>query len=281
VGAADVVPLVPLGSASMADAVEAAHRLGERIWGELRVPVFFYGEAAGGRRLAEIRAGRVPPDLGDAPHPTAGAVCVGARPPLVAYNLVFTGLEAGEARSAAGRLRALPGVQALAFPVSGGAFQLSMNLTRLGAVGVGAAYEESVRLVGRPGRPELVGLCPAAAAGPGCDGALLEGRLAASAAAQGAAAARARGGEEMTRLAARLDAESHSLRELAGGQEAVLAGAERAAALVRVLRAAQIEDAGLEALLSVAAAGLRAAVTAETAARFATRLALLDRPNAR
>jgi hypothetical protein len=57
----------------------------------------------------------------------------------------------------------------------------------------------------------------------------------------------------------------------------VLAGAERAAALVRVLRAARIEDAGLEALLSVAAAGLRAAVSAETAARFSTRLALLDR----
>src|SRR5215831_20014361 len=92
VGAADVVPLVPLGAAHMGPAVIAAHRLGERIWRELRVPVFFYAEAAGGRRLADIRAGRVPPDLGGALHPTAGGVCVGARRPLVAYNVTFAGL---------------------------------------------------------------------------------------------------------------------------------------------------------------------------------------------
>src|SRR5262249_46243125 len=58
VGAADVLPLVPLGGASMAAAVEAAHALGERIWGELRVPVYFYAEAGGGRRLADVRSGR-------------------------------------------------------------------------------------------------------------------------------------------------------------------------------------------------------------------------------
>ena len=180
VGAADVLPLVPLGDAPMADAVAEAHRLGRRIWDELRVPVYFYAEAGGGRRLADIRAGTVPPDLGGAPHPSAGSACVGARPPLVAYNLVFGHLDLARVREIARRMRARPGVQALGFALGDGRVQLSMNLTRPAEFGAAAAHAEAARLAGAPGAPELVGLCPAAAAGPGCEGRLLEDRLAAA-----------------------------------------------------------------------------------------------------
>ena len=159
VGAADVVPLVPLAGAAMADAVAAARRLGERLWRELRVPVFFYAEAAGGRRLADVRAGRARPDLGAGvhAHATAGAVCVGARPPLVAYNVVFPGLSPAAARRVAAGVRELPGVQALAFALSGGRAQVSMNLTRPGEAGVPAAHRRACELAGASGQPELFG----------------------------------------------------------------------------------------------------------------------------
>ena len=277
VGAADVVPLVPLAGAPMAAAVAEARRLGERVWRELGVPVFFYGEAAGGRRLADIRAGRVAPDLGAAPHPTAGAVCVGARGPLVAYNVAFAGLPLTAGRRVAAAMRELPGVQALAFALPGGRTQVSMNLTRPDETGAPAAYARACALAGAPGEPELVGLCPAAAAGPGCDGGLLEARLAALAARRAAAEAAARGGEEPARLAGRLAAEARSLGALEAGQDAILGGAERAAALARVLRAGRLASPELEALLAAAASGLRTAVAPATAARFERRVALLDR----
>jgi hypothetical protein len=137
-------------------------------------------------------------------------------------------------------------------------------------------YRLAVELVGRPGEPELVGLCPAFAAGPGCDGGLLEARLAAAAARRVAGLAGAGEGEEPQRLAGRLAAESTSLAALAAAQDDLLAGAERAAALVRVLGAAGLADAEAEAMLRVAAAGLRAGLVEPTTARFRARVALLD-----
>src|SRR5207248_8495898 len=107
-GAADVVPVVPLGSATLEDAAAAARVLGERIWSELRVPVHFYGAASGTSplTLAEIRSGSPPAyHLGSEAHPTAGSVAVGARPLLVAYNLVLAGIEIEEARRLAASLR--------------------------------------------------------------------------------------------------------------------------------------------------------------------------------
>jgi glutamate formiminotransferase / 5-formyltetrahydrofolate cyclo-ligase len=276
VGAADVAPLVPLGGAPMADAVAAAHRLGRRIWAELGVPVHFYAEAGEGRRLADVRAGRCPPDLGDAPHPTAGAACVGARRPLVAYNVVFTGLDDAAGRRLAAAMRGLDGVQALAFALPGGGTQVSMNLTRPEAAGAALVYRQACQLARERGRPELVGLCPAVATGPGCDGRVLEARLAAMAAAGAADDARRRGGDELSRLAGRLAAEAASLRALAASQEALLGGAERAAALVRVLRAAGLATPDREELLGAAAGGLRAAIDEAAATRFVRRIALLD-----
>jgi glutamate formiminotransferase len=250
VGAADVVPVVPLGSAPMAAAVAAALALGERIWRELRVPVFFYAEAAGGRRLADIRAGRVRPDLGQAPHPSAGCVCVGARAPLVAYNVAVPGLDVAQGRPLVAELRKLPGVHALAFPLPEGGTQLSMNITRLDVLGVPEAYAAAERLAGRPGVPELVGLCPAAAAGPGCDGRILEARVAAIAAAR---LARAHGLKW-------LESEGRALAGLAAAPDALRAGAERVAALLQMLQKAGARvGPGCTAFLEFAAAGLQRA----------------------
>jgi glutamate formiminotransferase len=277
VGAADVVPIVPLGEATMAEAVNLAHRLGERLWRELRVPVFFYGEAREGRKLADIRRRGLAPDLGGPrPHPRAGAVCVGARGPLVAYNITFDEASPDVVRTLVRHMRELPGVQALAFPLAEGRLQLSMNLTRPGEVGPAAVYEMAQRLAGREGLPELVGLCPALAAGPGCDGGLLEARLASIAAAWAAGRARSRGGEEHRRLADRLQAESRSLRRLDSSQEAILGGAERAAALVRVQQPAGIAEAETDAFLRTAAVGFRQAVRLVAGPTARERIDLLD-----
>src|SRR5262249_1436663 len=93
VGAADVVPFVPMDGA-MEECVEIAHRAGEEIWKRFGVPVYFYESAArveGRRRLEKVRRRGFdggPPDVGDvAAHPNAGASVVGARGFLIAYNV--------------------------------------------------------------------------------------------------------------------------------------------------------------------------------------------------
>lgn len=286
-GAADVVPFVPVGSASLSDCVVLARELGERVWAELGVPVHFYGAAATGvRTLAEIRsASPPPPDLGDEPHPSAGVMSIGARLPLVAYNVLLDGIRLPEAHALARSLRessgGVRGIQALVFEVSSG-IQLSMNLTRLGECGPARAMTETlVRLppAASVRSEEVVGLCPAAAAA-GCaaaDGKLLEARLAGCAArlAATACAARGVGSEEMRRLGERLASEAASLDGLGFGE--ALAGAERAAALRRVLRAGGVAAPEADLLLAVASEGLRAALPTAVKGAFPERLAALDR----
>jgi glutamate formiminotransferase / 5-formyltetrahydrofolate cyclo-ligase len=288
VGAADVVPLVPLEGATMEQCVGAAHRLGERIWSELQVPVYFYGAAA--RRpeavaLSRIRAGADPPDLGSQLHPTAGAVSVGARPPLLAYNLVLPNATPQAARQLAAAIRessgGLPGVQALAFDLGGGLRQLSMNLVRLDATTPGTVLARARELAGELGieigPEEVVGLCPAAHADTAAaDGRLLEARLAAAGARDGAAECRRRGGRELGLLAAKLEERATSLAELGTGGDGLLRGAEEAAALPRVLeRAGALTPAAAE-LLGYASRTLRAAVSPEVARDHAARVEALD-----
>jgi glutamate formiminotransferase len=287
VGAADVVPLIPLGGASMEQCVEAARELGRRIWSELGVPVFFYGQAAlrpESRRLADIRAGRAEPDLGGPPHARAGYVCVGARPPLVAYNLVLGAVSISEARLLASRLRessgGLPGVQALIFELPDGALQLSMNLTDLAATPPRAIRAELKKLDVAVLDEELVGLCPAAAAQglAVAEGRLLEGRLASAATRIAAVAIRRMGGEEHRLLAGRLEAEAAGLAGLGPDQPDLLNAAERSAALSRVLAAAGLgRRSDLRSALEVAAVGLRQALSKQLARRFPQRVRLLDR----
>lgn len=280
VGAADVVPIVPLGPARLDEARELAHELGERVWAELRVPVYFYGQGEG-RSLADIRAGRAAPDLGGPSlHPSAGAVCVGARPTLVAFNLLLPESDLTTARSVARSLResagGMRGVQALVFELPGGRVQLSMNLFRVDETTPTDVLAELERRGIPFGAQQLVGLCPAAAANGAATGRLLEARLAASAASAAAARCVERGGDELAALAARLVDEAAALADLGPEQDALLGGAERAAALTRVLDAAGVLDALLRAMLDAAALGFRAAVTEGTAAIYRARVAALD-----
>ena len=279
VGAADVVPIVPLGETSLASCRQVARELGERIWTELRVPVYFYGEH---QTLADVRAGRGRLDLGGPNlHPTAGAVCVGARPKLVAFNVLLPGLDNRAARLLARSLReseaGIRGVQALVFELPGGRPQLSMNLFRLEETSPGALVAELSRRGVVVGLQQVVGLCPAVVANPAAAGRLLEARLVASAARAGAVRCIERGGDEHIALAARLQREAESLALLGIDQNDLLAGAERAAALVPVLQAGDVLDGELEALLRVAARGVREAISSETSAAHAARVAALDR----
>ena len=193
-GAADVVPFVPLDVGPSAGATVRARRLqvagevartwGQRVAEELGVPVFLYGSAdPQGRSLPELRReafrGRRP-DFGPGdPHPTAGAMAVGARPILVALNCELSADDGGRsldadlavARAVARAVRerdgGLPGVRALGFALaSKGRAQVSMNLVDLAATGVETACEAVRREAQRHGRSvtavELVGLLPAA-----------------------------------------------------------------------------------------------------------------------
>src|SRR5579872_2281608 len=121
IGALDVLPFVPLRDASMDDAVRLAHEAGRRIWERVRIPSFYYGEAARRperARLAHVRKGEFEglvarandpawqPDVGDvARHERAGAIAIGARALLVAFNVELATGDLGVARAIARQLR--------------------------------------------------------------------------------------------------------------------------------------------------------------------------------
>ena len=184
-GAADVVPLVPLRDVTMDDCVLLARALGRRIGDELEIPVYLYEHAATRperRNLADVRRGGFEglrdlvgtdpahdPDFGPRRlHPTCGAVAVGARDLLVAYNVhLGPAANLAVAREVARAVRAssggLPGVKALALEVDGQA-QVSMNLVDLGATPLHVAHEAVEREAAARGVAvtwsEVVGLVP-------------------------------------------------------------------------------------------------------------------------
>ena len=182
IGAVDVVPFVPIEPVRMEQAAEAARAWGARVADELGVPIFFYGPAdPKGRTLPDIRRTAFrerQPDFGPPePHPTAGAMAVGARPFLVAINWELAaggkGLEADVevARAVAQEVRerdgGLPGVRALGFMLaSRGQAQVSMNLVDLAATGLEAACTavraEAQQRGVHVAAVELVGLVPGA-----------------------------------------------------------------------------------------------------------------------
>lgn len=198
IGAADVVPFVPLArldpgrrsdgvairGASMEAAVAAARRTGARIAGELEIPVFLYGEAArrpdrdvpaafrrGGFEALRDAIATDPdrePDLGPPRvHATAGATAVGARPLLVAFNVYLDTGDVEVAGRIARRVRAssggLPAVQALAFLVDGRA-QVSTNLLDPWTTGPAELFEAVAEAAREQGAgveaSEIVGLVP-------------------------------------------------------------------------------------------------------------------------
>lgn len=162
-GAVDVVPFVALDGATLADAVAARDRFARWAAVELAVPCFLYGPE---RSLPEVRRSAfatLAPDIGPAaPHPTAGAVAVGARPVLVAYNVWLDDADLALARGVARELRS-PNVRALGLRV-GEAVQVSMNLLDPETMGPAEVYD-AVAARARVRRAELVGLLPAAVLG--------------------------------------------------------------------------------------------------------------------
>jgi glutamate formiminotransferase/glutamate formiminotransferase/formiminotetrahydrofolate cyclodeaminase len=191
VGAADVVPIVPIKPEDMGRAKQAALTLAERIGDELSLPVFLYGELAPGRGPAFFRtggleglrqrvdAGELPPDFGPSSiDERAGAVLVGARGPLIAFNVNLRG-ELSAARAIAATVRerdgGFPGVRALGLELPrAGLVQVSMNVEDWEAAALhelvarieAEATVRGAEVVGA----ELVGLMPggaaAVAAGP-------------------------------------------------------------------------------------------------------------------
>jgi glutamate formiminotransferase len=189
VGALDVLPFVPLEGSTLDDCIELAHRTGERIWRELAIPVYFYEAAARRperRKLEDIRRGQFEGLCGQAPvdesrepdvggpglHPSAGAVIVGARTFLIAFNINLRTEDVGVAREIARCIRAssggLPAVKALGLALpSRGLVQVSMNLTDFQQTGLETVFETVARLAAERGvdveESELIGLTPRAA----------------------------------------------------------------------------------------------------------------------
>ena len=160
-GAVDVVPFVPLAGSSMEDAVAARDRFAAWAGDELGVPCFLYGPE---RTLPDVRRHAftgLAPDTGPpVAHPTAGAICAGARPVLVAYNVwLGEGVDVATARRIAAEVRG-PELRALGLDV-GGRAQVSMNLVEPIRLGPAEAYD-AVAARAPVDRAELVGLVPQA-----------------------------------------------------------------------------------------------------------------------
>ena len=184
IGAVDVVPFVPIAGVTMEECVSAARELGRMIWDALRVPVFFYAEAAmrpERRWLPDIRKGEYEgltqkladptwaPDVGEPrPHPTAGVTVVGARRPLIAYNINLTTDDVEIARKIARAVRESSGglvnVQAMGVTSESGRAQVSMNLLDYTKTPVHRAFEQVRLEAARYGvsiqESEVVGLIP-------------------------------------------------------------------------------------------------------------------------
>lgn len=161
IGVVDVVPFVALDGSSPDDALTARNEFATWAADELNLPVFLYGPE---RTLPDIRRGAwktLMPDHGpDNPHPTAGAVCVGVRPVLIAYNVFLASPDLSLAKDIAARVRRT-GLRTLAFLV-GGAAQVSMNIVDADEISVSGAYDavaaEATEAGTRVVRAELVGL---------------------------------------------------------------------------------------------------------------------------
>jgi glutamate formiminotransferase len=153
VGAADVIPFVPLEGSTMDDAVAAAHRAGEEIWSRFGVPVYFYENAArspGRRRLERVRRREfdgAPPDVGNlSAHPSAGASMVAARGFLIAYNVQLATRDAAVAQAIARKVRessgGFPYVKAMGiYLASRDCAQVSMNLTDFAETPLNRVYD--------------------------------------------------------------------------------------------------------------------------------------------
>lgn len=190
IGVVDVIPFIPISECSMLDACNLAYGLGKELWQKLELPVYFYGDAAkiskrkdlpyvrkGGYAALkrEINLPERKPDIGHGLHVTAGAVAVGARELLIAFNINLGSADISIAQSIAKNIReksgGLPGVRALGLELkSRGIIQVSINITNQETTSMKEVFDEvkkwakeyKVEIV----ESEIVGLIPASAAFP-------------------------------------------------------------------------------------------------------------------
>jgi glutamate formiminotransferase len=191
-GAADVIPFMPVRSVSMDECVSLARRFGKEMADTLGVPVYLYDRAAlkperaslavvrkgefEGLREAVARGERLP-DFGPNELGGAGATAVGARKPLVAFNVYLDGRDEDAAKEIARAIRessgGLPAVRAIGFavPERGGIVTVSMNLIDHEVTGLRTAFDEVAKLAEERGMAitdgEIVGLVPESALGAG------------------------------------------------------------------------------------------------------------------
>ena len=188
VGAVDVVPFVPIQGVTMAQCVELARDVGEAVAARFNIPVYLYEEAASSparRNLEDIRRGEFEglaqkvaspdwaPDFGPAaPHPSAGASVIGARMPLIAYNINLATDRLDVAKKIAAAIRQSSGgyrfVKAMGVRVEDrGLAQVSMNLTNYEKTPIFRVFETVKREAARYGvavlESEIVGLVPSQA----------------------------------------------------------------------------------------------------------------------
>ena len=188
IGAVDVIPFVPLGDTTLDECIELARSFGARIAGRFDLPVYLYAAAAARTdrvKLADVRRGQYEglkleignegrqPDFGPArTHPSAGAVAVGARPFLIAYNINLASTDMDLARRISRRVResggGLPRVQAMGVALDDPpCAQVSMNLLDFSVTPLWLVWDtvrseaegDGVELL----ESELIGLCPLAA----------------------------------------------------------------------------------------------------------------------
>jgi glutamate formiminotransferase len=192
IGAVDVVPFVPLGTTRLEECIDLARRFGEQTAKLFEIPVYLYGEAAlrpERRRLADVRRGQYEglkaeigihperdPDFGPPRlHPRGGAIAVGARKPLIAFNVNLATDDLALARKIAHAIRessgGLPAVQAMGVLLSNPGeptyAQVSMNLVDWEQTGISRVVREIRRMAREAGTDidhcELIGLAPTGA----------------------------------------------------------------------------------------------------------------------
>ncbi len=190
-GAVDVVPFMPVRDVAMDACVELARSFGEELAEALQLPVYLYDRAAlvpERSSLAEVRRGEYEglrdavrrgerlPDFGPHAIGSAGATAVGARVPLIAFNVYLEGSDEAAAKEIARSIRAssggLPAVRAIGFAVPDrGSVTVSMNLIDHQVTGIRAAFDAVTRAAADRGMAvrdaEIVGLVPQSALGPG------------------------------------------------------------------------------------------------------------------
>jgi len=184
-GAVDVVPFVPLMNVTMKECAELAYKFGEELWNKLKVPVYFYAEAAKEPhkyRLPDIRKGEFEglpekmknpkwhPDVGEpVPHPSAGATVTGARQFLIAYNVYLNTPDVKIAKKIAKAVRessgGLKNVQAKGvFIEERGLAQVTMNILNFKKTPIPKVFElvkrEALRYGVLPVESEIIGLIP-------------------------------------------------------------------------------------------------------------------------